>query len=183
MNPRFLEHRKGALSTELQELMDSNSHLKEHYHDVAHARTWSVFFRRKTIELSLFRVMPPSSPCDKCCWYPIRHSHSCTKVVLNKVIIIMIMMTKSQQDERIQEVRETYFNLSMAVWFCRSCFYRQKGHVVASQRAQPDRKSDSSFGKRQVKLYWPILWQNTWKAAWAMQEQGHGKSVPEYAHQ
>ena len=45
--------------------------LKGHYHDVANARTWSVFFHWKTIELSLCRVMPIGFPCDKLYLYPI----------------------------------------------------------------------------------------------------------------
>ena len=56
----------------------------------------------------------------------------------------------SQQDERIEEVSGTYFNLSTAVCFCQSRFYRKKGHV-ASQCAHLVRESGSFLRKRQTK--------------------------------
>ena len=50
-----------------------------------------------------------------------------------------------QQDERIEEVSEAYFNLSTAVRFCRPRFYTKKGHFVSSQRIQVVKESDSLF--------------------------------------
>ena len=101
--------------------------LKGHYQNVAHARTSSVYFHQKTMELSLCCVISTSFPCDKCYLYPTRQWCSCKKNVSNNVIIIIIIIIiinynnnkmSSQQDQRIKEVSETYFNLSMAVWFC-----------------------------------------------------------------
>ena len=109
------------------------------------SRCWgSANFHRETMELLwLCLVIPTSFPCDKRYLYP-------KQVVWNKLIMW------SQEDESIKEVREIYFNfmvwckrgylsinLSLAVWFCLSCFYRKKGHVGESQSAQLVRESDS----------------------------------------
>lgn len=65
-------------------------------------------------------------PFDKRYLYPIHRSPSCKKAVLNKI---------KQHD----------FAIASRV------FTGKKGHVVASQRAQPVRESDSLFRKRQIK--------------------------------
>ena len=65
----------------------------------------------------------------------------------------------------------------MVACFSRSCFYSgEKGHIVASQGAQPVKERDSIF-------QWLTADKSTPKAVRVMQEQGHGKSVPEYARQ
>ena len=45
--------------------------LKRNYHGVVHARTWSVFFHQKTVEMPLCRVLPTGFPCSKNYLYPI----------------------------------------------------------------------------------------------------------------
>ena len=40
----------------------------------------------------------------------------------------------------------------MAVWFCWSRFYLKKGYVVASERTQLVRESDSFIRKRQINV-------------------------------
>ena len=60
-----------------------------YYHDVAHTRTSFVFFHRKTIELSLCRVMPTSFPCDKRYSYPTRRWCSCKNIISSKVRVAL----------------------------------------------------------------------------------------------
>ena len=102
--------------------------------------------------------------------YPIRRSCSCKKVGWNKIIIIKCNL--NMQDDAYKRLAKQ-FNLSTPVWFCRSRFYRKKGHIVASKRAQLVRKSDSHsfFVIGKYKLHWPILWLNKTKASGVMQEQ------------
>ena len=105
--------------------------------------------------------------------YPIRRSCSCKIVVWNKIIIIKCKL--NMQDDAYKRLAKQ-FNLSTPVWFCRSRFYRKKGHIVASKRAPLVRKSDSHwfFVIGKYKLHWLILWLNKTKASRVMQEQGKG---------
>ena len=108
----------------------SEGYLKGHYHNVAHAWTWSVFFHQKTIELSLCYIMPTSLPWDKCYLYPIHRSCSWKKVVymlLNEIITKSNLdkMSASKRLALYAISRYLYINLSMAVWFCWSRFNRK----------------------------------------------------------
>ena len=72
----------------------------------------------ESISPSHCRVMPTSFPCDKRHQYPIRRSRSCKKIVWNKVVIIKCNLYKTSTSKGLAK----HFNLSMAVWFCRSRF-------------------------------------------------------------
>ena len=125
-----------------------------------HEQTSSVFFHWKMIELPLCQIMPTTFPCNECFLYLIHHLLSCKKVVWNKIIILKCNLNKTSTLKRLAKhvsislyVISGYIsiNMSMAVWFCQSCFSWKKGDVVAIQHTQPVRESNSFFHKRQIK--------------------------------
>ena len=131
-----------------------------------HTQTWSVFFHRKTIELSLYHIMMTGFQCDKRYLYLIHHSCSCKKVLWNKLIIIKCNLNQTSESKSLaKHISISLYaisgylsiNLSMAKWFCQSHIWLhtnwqftttvyQCSLILRSLRAKPKLIEDDANG-------------------------------------